>query len=193
MKIGTKSILFGVHQFIWHPVTVARAFKWLYGRWPDRYEWCGIIFHDLGYWGKPNIDGKEGRLHPYKGAEMAGKAAIWVALQSGHGPRFAAQLGAHIQEWTLRHSRELSKQRNVEPSSLCWADKACCFFDPTPLYLLRSCASGEMYEFRVNARGHVPDDFSYRDWYNWYRLMMWHLPQITGALRLRHMLEKRGR
>lgn len=27
MRIGTKSILFGVHQFIWHPVTVYIAWR----------------------------------------------------------------------------------------------------------------------------------------------------------------------
>lgn len=191
MKIGTKSILFGVHQFIWHPITVARAFKWLYGRWPDRYEWCGILCHDLGYWGMPNIDGKEGRLHPLRGAKLAGRLAYWIARLTGDP---AHMMRAWVDDWTLRHSRELSKQRNVEPSSLCWADKACCFFDPAPLYLLRSCASGEMYEFRVNAKGHIPEEFSYRDWFNWYRMMIWHLPQITKARQdLRDSLKKEKR
>ncbi len=185
MRIGTKSILFGVHQFLWHPFTVARAYRFLYGRWPSKYEWCGILFHDLGYWGLPNIDGPEGRLHPVRGSKWAGWAAEKLARLQGHRPGVAALIGEHIENWTLGHSRELAKSRNREPSLLCWADKMCCFFDPSWFYLLRAHLSGEVYEFRANARGHVPDDFTYADWYRWYRLKIWHLPKVTELCRAR--------
>ncbi|MCK5235828.1 MAG: hypothetical protein KAR06_02490, partial [Deltaproteobacteria bacterium] len=60
--VGTKSLLFGVHQFIWHPITVLIAWCKLYG-WPTWPELVCIIVHDWGYWGKPNMDGPEGEKH----------------------------------------------------------------------------------------------------------------------------------
>lgn len=57
MKTGTKSLLFGVHQFIWHPLTVLLAWIKLYG-WPAWEELVCIIIHDWGYWGKSNMDGE---------------------------------------------------------------------------------------------------------------------------------------
>ena len=70
MNVGTKSLLFGVHQFIWHPVTVLIAWVSLYGR-PTWRELICIIVHDWGYWGAPNMDGEEGERHPEVGAEIA--------------------------------------------------------------------------------------------------------------------------
>src|SRR5688572_8618904 len=71
MKRGTLSVLFGVHQFLWHPITVLRAWRHLYGRWPKWHWIIAILCHDLGYWGKPNMDGPEGQTHPEAGAELA--------------------------------------------------------------------------------------------------------------------------
>ena len=64
MNIGTKSILFGVNQFIIHPIMVVWAWRMLYRQWPRLHEWCAIITHDLGYWGSPDMDGTEGEKHP---------------------------------------------------------------------------------------------------------------------------------
>lgn len=57
--VGTRSLLFGVHQFLWHPWTVYRAWRYLYGK-PTWREVVCIFLHDLGYFGKPNMDGEEG-------------------------------------------------------------------------------------------------------------------------------------
>lgn len=66
MKIGTRSILFGAHQFILHPVCVALAWRKLYGSLPrDPRIWLAFIVHDWGYWGCPNMDGPEGKMHPW--------------------------------------------------------------------------------------------------------------------------------
>ena len=70
MNVGTRSLLFGIHQFIWHPIVVWRAWKYLYGR-PTWKEIVCIIIHDWGYWGKPNLDGPEGVEHPLHGANLA--------------------------------------------------------------------------------------------------------------------------
>lgn len=64
MKIGTKSILFGAHQFIIHPMFTAIAWWRLYGFPFDPRLWIAFFLHDLGYFGKPNMDGLRGEMHP---------------------------------------------------------------------------------------------------------------------------------
>jgi len=183
MNVGTKSILFGVHAFWWHPLTVALAWRKLYGRWPRRYEWCAILCHDLGYWGCPNMDGKEGRLHPEKGAEWAYALAGRLARWSGETELRQMSRANDAFFLSLYHSREFSKMHLTTPSKLCWADKFCCFYDPTWLYLLRAHLSGEIYEFRANASAHIPDEFSFSDWYNWYRMKIYWLDEIQALLK----------
>jgi hypothetical protein len=34
VTVGTRSLLFGVHQFLLHPVMVALGWRMLYGRFP---------------------------------------------------------------------------------------------------------------------------------------------------------------
>ena len=62
MNVGTRSLLFGVHQFAIHPWFVAAAWWRLYGFPFDPRLWVAFFVHDLGYWGKPNMDGAEGDL-----------------------------------------------------------------------------------------------------------------------------------
>jgi hypothetical protein len=70
MKIGTKSVLFGAHGFFLHPLFVALAWWKLYGFPFDPRLWLAFTLHDLGYIGKPNIDGPEGEEHPTFGARV---------------------------------------------------------------------------------------------------------------------------
>jgi hypothetical protein len=72
MKIGTRSILFGAHCWFIHPWFVAAAWSKLYGFPTDLRLWVAFFVHDLGYWGKPNIDGDEGESHPILGARIMG-------------------------------------------------------------------------------------------------------------------------
>lgn len=188
MNVGTKSILFGVHAFWWHPFTVALAWRRLYGKWPDRYEWCAILCHDLGYLGKPNMDGPEGRAHPVRGADWAARLAEKVARWSGKTELQQMAKHSEIYHFTIFHSREYSKLNHREPSKLCWADKFCCFYDPPWFYLLRARLSGEIYEFRANSRGAIPNTFSYADWYGWYRDKINVLPEIQSLLAKRRSL-----
>jgi hypothetical protein len=79
MKIGTRSILFGVHTFWLHPLFVWLAWIKLYGwTWNVRII-VAFFVHDLGYWGKPDLDGTEGETHPELGARLMN---IWF-----DGPR----------------------------------------------------------------------------------------------------------
>ena len=44
MNIGTKSLLYGAHQFALHPFFVALAWRRLYGRWPrDPRIWLAFL------------------------------------------------------------------------------------------------------------------------------------------------------
>lgn len=153
MTRGSKSLLFGVHQFIWHPATVLIAWIRLYGR-PNWKEVICIIVHDWGYWGSPNMDGEEGECHPEIGARIAG-----------------ALFGREYYDLCLLHSRHYARKVNREPSRLCWADKMSIIHDPWWFYLLRACLSGEIKEYRHIAAesGFVPLSSSNREWFKCMR------------------------
>jgi len=138
MKIGTKSILFGVHQFVIHPLFVALAWWKLYGFPFDPRLWIAFFVHDLGYFGKPNMDGREGEQHPIFGA------AIMDAL-----------FGPEWHDFTLYHSRFLAKQNDAKFSRLCVADKFSFCLTPAWLYLPLARLTGEIHEYMklAEARG----------------------------------------
>ena len=152
MKTGTKSILFGVHQFILHPLVVFAAWVWLYKKLPTWKESICIIIHDWGYWGKERMDDAEGERHPELGARIAEK-----------------MLGAECRDLCLLHSRHYARNVGKEPSRLCWADKFSILFEPWWLYLPRAWASGELFEYREVAAnaGFIPLSASHREWYVW--------------------------
>lgn len=153
MTVGTKSLLFGVHQFALHPLLVALAWWKLYGFPWDPRLWVCFVVHDWGYWGKPDMDGPEGKLHPSRGAAIvnrvvdgrrklcpnclrAGSIVCW-----GPWARFC-----------LLHSRDIARRLNTPPSRLCVADKYAVCLYPGWLYLLLAKNSGEYVEFRQTLR-----------------------------------------
>ena len=135
MKLGTKSLLFGVHQFAWHPFTVWLAWVRLYREFPTWRECVCIVVHDWGYWGCSNMDGEEGRNHTELGARIAGRL---------FGPKYY--------ELVKYHSRHLSRVHQRGPSKLCWPDKFSMIYDPQRFYMMRARASGELTEYIANAR-----------------------------------------
>jgi len=152
MKVGTKSLLFGVHQFLWHPLTVLIAWHHLYG-WPTWREIVCIFIHDWGLWGSSDIDGKEGLIHPARSAAIArklfGKGSVESLL-------------------VLFHSRHFARLCRMEPSMLCWADKLSIRWDPWWLYIPRAILSGEIIEYReMSAKNQwrIPLSASHRTWY----------------------------
>lgn len=153
MKVGTKSLLFGVHQFAWHPWTVYRAWVHLYGR-PTWRELLCIIIHDWGYWGAPNMDGEEGTAHPEFGARLAAKLA-----------------GAEAGREVLVHSRHYAKLSAQAPSRLCWADKLSILYDPAWFYMLRARLTREIREYRAMAAkgGFIPLTATDWEWFYWVR------------------------
>lgn len=159
MRVGTKSLLFGVHQFAIHPLVVLIAWVNLYG-WPSWKELICIFVHDWGYWGKPNMDGEEGESHPELGAKIAGKLFDRVTWDEFRDDEIYSKL-------VLYHSRHYAKNAGAEPSKLCWADKLSIKYEPWWLYLPRAWASGELAEYRQLAAKHVPLSASHREWYRW--------------------------
>jgi len=168
MKIGTKSVLVGVHAFWLHPFVIALGWWKEYRfrririgtrmvprhvhvdgggfyRFPEQRDvytwlldprlWVAFIVHDIGYLGKPNLDGPEGETHPEVGA------AIMRRL-----------FGEPWGEFVLTHSRYYAKKLGKDVSPLCFADKWAIILEPSWLYLPRVWVTGELAEFMANAR-----------------------------------------
>ncbi len=140
MKIGTKSVLFGAHCFFLHPFFVAYSWYKLYGFPFDLRLWVAFFVHDLGYIGKPNMDGEEGELHPYFGAKI-----------------MKLLFGNDWYEFTLYHSRYLAKRNGAQYSKLCVADKLSFVYTPRWLYLPMVTATGEINEYLKNAQNSESD------------------------------------
>ena len=196
MTIGTRSVLFGAHCFFLHPWFVAWAWWRLYGfkpvyigyapsypgtwRWRlgfrggptfarllDPRLWLAFFAHDLGYVGKPNMDGPEGELHPYFGARLMSRLC---------DPGFPQRLGdiEHFGCWgrmTLYHSRYLAKKcGSKKVSPLCLADKLAIVLTPWWLYLPMVNLSGEIHEYLKHAQRSEsdhwrPTGYDRRVWY----------------------------
>lgn len=130
MRIGTRSLLFGVHQVLIHPWFVAWGWTRLYG-WPRDYRlWVAFFVHDLGYWGCSDMDGEVGEAHPTTGAKIMGRL-----------------FGVKWFWFTLLHSRFYAKTFWHEPSRLCYADKMAIVLTPWWIYLPLAKLSGELNEY----------------------------------------------
>lgn len=134
MKLGTKSILFGVHQFILHPLFLVVAWWKLYGFPLDPRLWLAFFVHDLGYIGKPNMDGPEGKMHPVLGATIMG---TWF--------------GDKWHDFCFYHSRHTAKMDHTLPSRLCVADKLVTCITPSWLFLVLANLTGEMREYMADS------------------------------------------
>lgn len=153
MRVGRKSILFGMHQVLWHPLTVILAWRRLYGRLTGR-ELVAILVHDWGYWFTRDIDGEEGQRHPELGAKIAGRI---------YGPEY--------RDLVLYHSRYYAWAAGVTPSRLAAADKLSILYEPAWWYLFRCRLTGELAEYRRESAdfGAVPLTATDREWFDWIR------------------------
>jgi len=151
--VGTRSVLYGAHCFLLHPWFVAWAWWRLYGFPWDPRLWAAFAVHDLGYWGKPNMDGPEGEAHPALGAVIMarlfdGRRVVPVAV--GGRLLWLGNWG----HFTLLHSRFLAKALRLQPSRLCIADKLAIALTPSWLYLPMVRATGELNEYMAHAKRH---------------------------------------
>lgn len=170
MKVGTKSLLFGVHCWFIHPIFVFQSWWKLYGFPKDIRLWIAFIVHDWGYWGKADMDGKEGERHVELGAELMGK---WFDYKPCPNPscsggeisggdnmgsyrlkcnweyhdKGTAPDGLTWYEFCLYHSRFYAKENGANFSKLCVADKLAIHETPIWLYLPLANLSGEIKEY----------------------------------------------
>jgi hypothetical protein len=134
-SIGTRSVLYGAHCFFLHPWFVARAWTHLYGFPYDPRLWVAFFVHDLGYFGKPNMDGPEGETHVEFGANI---------MKFLFGKKWG--------DFCLYHSRYYAKKNGEQPSKLCFADKLSFVYTPKWLYIPMVKFSEEIYEYLENGK-----------------------------------------
>lgn len=165
MKVGTKSVLFGAHCWFIHPWFVAWAWWQLYGFPWDPRLWVAFFVHDLGYWGKPNMDGPEGENHVHFGAALMhrlfDKRCTNALCSDGRICSGDSESGTHFywcdcRRWwcfMLFHSRFYAAQWGQRMiSRLGIADKLAVALEPWWLYLPRAIASGEIKEYMEKAQ-----------------------------------------
>jgi len=136
MRVGTKSVLFGVHAIWIHPFFVAWAWWRLFGFPWDFRIWSACFLHDTGYIGKRDMDGFEGEQHVVLGGRIMG----WF-------------FGPEWRDFTLCHSRHWAKRVGKRYSKLCLADKLAFVLTPGWLYLPMARLSGELQEYMRVASG----------------------------------------
>lgn len=130
MTTGTKSLLFGAHQFLIHPWFVAWGWWVLFGFPLDPRYWVAFAVHDLGYFGKAHMDDAEGETHPIPGARIMGFL-----------------FGREWHDFCLLHSRFYAKKLGRPVSRLCLADKLAICLTPRWLYLPMVRWTGEIHEY----------------------------------------------
>ena len=142
MKIGTKSILWGIHNPIIHTFFVTVAWIIIYRTLPNLAEFVAIIIHDLGLWGQPNIDGPEGERHP----EVVFDKVKDYACK--YHQRRHSDFLIKVANLVIGHSGWYAAKHGLPLSKLYYADKLANALYPTTLYLLLGILSGEIKEYR---------------------------------------------
>ena len=130
MRVGTKSVIFGVHAILVHPFFVAYAWSRLFGFPWDPRLWLAFLVHDVGYVGKVNMEGSEGQQHVVLGGRIMG----WLC-------------GLEWRDFVLGHSRHWAERVGKKYSKLCLADKLAFVLTPAWLYLPMARFSGELREY----------------------------------------------
>lgn len=161
MKVGTKSVLFGVHAFWLHPWIVAVSWFKLYGFPVDPRLWIAFIVHDWGYWGCADMDGPEGKFHPLLGGKIMSRL-----------------FGVEWEDFVKYHSRGLARIDSKPPSKLCLADKLAWTIEPWWLYLPRARLSGELTLYMKDAIGH----FEFNSPKEWYYCLQAYARKIVADL-----------
>jgi len=130
MRVGTKSLLFGAHQFVLDPLYVALSWRELYGEWPGVRESLAIAVHDWGYFGCPDMDGEHGKFHPGLGARIMGSI-----------------FGSDYYSLSAGHSRTYSEMMGIKQSKLAAPDKLAMAKCPAWLYDTLVALTGEWEEY----------------------------------------------
>jgi hypothetical protein len=136
MRVGTKSVLFGAHSFILHPIIVFLAYWQLYGFPWDPRLCLACVAHDLGYFGMDLVEGARSEEH----VELGGRIMDRLC-------------GRPWGDFVRRHSRSWCELQDHPYSRLCVADKLAFVITPAWLYLPMARASGELSEYMAAADG----------------------------------------
>lgn len=150
MTLGTKTLLFGVHQIFIHPLMVTWAWVVLYKTFPTWRELVCILIHDWGYWGKSDLKGAEGDTHPLLGAKIATKF-----------------FGKRWGDFILGHSTFYAKRNGIKTSPLMAPDKYWHCMVPFWVYWLLSATTGELRHYRElkHARQVADSETSDAEWF----------------------------
>lgn len=176
MNRGTKSLLFGAHQFFIHPFTVWLAWIKLHHKAPTWKELVCILIHDWGYWGCKEMDGEDGANHPIWAATQA---MLWFDHSSTKYEYYCL---------CMYHSRHMAKKRGSGVSPMFYADKLSFAYVPWWLYIFMARLSGELQEYKaltLKAGWHGPD-CSDRDWHRIVRHVMVELSKTPDAAAYLH-------
>ena len=162
MRPGTKSLLFGEHQFLLHPLYVAWAWRHLFGFPWDPRLWLCFLVHDWGYWGREDMDGESGREHPECGARLAHRLLDVVE---------SSEFDWHVSwqhvwyDFCLYHSRYLAERAGHPVSRLALADKMSFVLMPWWIYLPLAWLSGSLREYMANGRRMGEPTVGRREWH----------------------------
>ena len=104
---GLRSFLIGYHNPIVHGYFVTKAYKEIFGHYPNSRKFICILLHDIGYVLQSNSNESEAKdVHPLLGAKICGFL-----------------FGYQYYFFCIGHSRAYAKKVNVCISDLCYADK----------------------------------------------------------------------
>ena len=157
MRVGTKTILFGLHSFWLHPMVVWYSYFKIYGSLSFKMA-AAIFFHDLGYWRCKSLKHGDGYSHPSKSAELFSKFFK----------------NDYHQYYQIYHHSRRYPSGNTEVSCLGIADKLSFFYYPKWLVLFLGTLSGELKEYLNNFKNNnthlkYVQLFSKREIFNlWY-------------------------
>ena len=151
MTLGTKTVLFGFHQFLIHPIIVTIAWIRLYKSLPTFKEFICICLHDIGYIGKNDIKGEEGDRHPELGARIANRL-----------------LGPKYRDFILGHSTYYIYRHRVKRSKLLSADKFIFVNMSLTFFKIMTTLSGEFtyYRNQRNSRQVCDESESDKVWFD---------------------------
>jgi len=104
---GLRSFLIGYHNPIVHGFFVTKAWKKIYGKYPNSREFICILLHDIGYIKQNDSNVPDEKdIHPVLGAKICNFL-----------------FGLRYYALCVCHSRVYAKKLNIPVSALCYADK----------------------------------------------------------------------
>ena len=143
MNIGTKTLLFGCHQFILHPIYTWLGWRKVYGPHYSSLIWIAFIMHDWGLWGMKEFDGPEDN-HTVRSAQIVDNTCYKLRLP------FRSFWDLHCQ--VLNHSRFYASYMDRTPSQLCAADKVGTALMPSWLWAILAYLTGEGWVYMDNGK-----------------------------------------